>query len=111
MSEHILKDLPCIRLLDEAERLLNKYGWLQGESIRRDVSGHIIGYCMSGAIGAAAVNLDALEEDMTAVNGRLNKMAGSIHDYVAWNDRKGRTFDEVIAFIREARESFVSTLT
>src|SRR6516164_3781777 len=91
---------PVSQLLWDAADLLERDGWCQREF--EDAQGR---YCLVGAINRALpleVRQDLAEDLLEAAEMHMSKFVGA--DPMRWNDRPGRTKEEVISALRRASE-------
>lgn len=91
------------KILTRAKELLETQGWIQGKFGSSDE-----GFCASGAITAAAHEIDA---GMTSAMGVLAEAAGAPCkaglkfcgcQIITWNDQDDRTEEEVLAAFDKA---------
>lgn len=84
---------PEQRILILAADLIRIHGHIQ-----RTMGSEVVGFCMLGAIGAAAGRLN-LETYLPDAVNRLHHLVGRVP---AWNDHPGRTPEQVIAALEAA---------
>ena len=82
-------------VLGEAKELIVRNGWMQGQYGDADR-----GYCIYGAVceaadrqGSPGLEIDA----MAAINKDVRIVKTGIYSAISWNDRPGRTQDDVLA--------------
>jgi hypothetical protein len=94
-------------VIDSMITLLNEKGWIQKRSITKD------GFCIYGAYNEVCRPLKS-EKDWEAANDaflkiystattKLNEQTNA-SGVIVWNDKKGRTKEEVIAMLERARD-------
>ena len=85
--------------LDEIQNILLQYGWIQGNPGSTET-----GFCL---IGAANYYFEAIEHD--ANQKRIDRVKDALESIVGtvwvWNDKPGRTLDEVLILINQAIEA------
>ena len=85
---------------DGAIEHLEKYGWVQSE-----VGGPEKPCCVIGALAASCAE-NGYYGPLLSLCDPFRRAAGvSVPAIGAWNDRKGRTKEEVIEKLKEARDS------
>lgn len=86
-----------LKVLLEAVKTIEQFGWIQGEG-----GTDIRGYCMLGAMHSAALGWNIFNKCKLPVAKVLNV---STHSIDKWNDTPGRTKEEVLAVFRKAIEN------
>ena len=103
INEIIRTRTPAVRLLSIARNLLQEKGWTQLTA--RDPAGS---YCLTGALSkAAGGDREAYRAALRSMGPRLSVPACAFGGFnchcavLSWNDREGRTKNEVIAKLDE----------
>lgn len=102
-----------IALVDKMLGVLgNSFNWCQRATCQTDRNTGISSYCLAGALqvakfGLASCRRPVFESDLIA--SRMNVMAQThgFVNFVAFNDDKKRKHADILAFLRELRQSFV----
>ncbi len=101
-------------VFEQAAKLLERDGWVQGNFTLYDESGVVRGRCVAGAVRAVIYNDD--DDWGDAVQGTFSRALYALNDTVArvsggtawavttWNDEEGRTADEAITLLRKASQ-------
>lgn len=98
-------DPDVAKVLETAAEVINERGWCQG--IYRKDSGEV---CAIGALVTADCRLElggqAYPRAVGAVSGAAHRLDPEVMSVVEWNDRPGRTKDEVVQLLRDTAEEF-----
>lgn len=102
---------PVVEVLIEARRLIGEVGWNQhaNAKYRNEACEPLFSlaqsFCLVGAIERAAYNLrlDPDGEESGQARIKLQRAIGDdLRSIVTWNDRNGRTKDEVLELLQVA---------